>query len=145
MSTICGAHCQDCRSKEHCRGCAATGGRPFGGACVAAEYIKVGGRDRYAAFKQTLLAEINTLLEANGIPPAEALYELSGAFVNLPYPLPNGDKVKMLDDAKVYLGVQIEAPGTDFCFGVVADTTFILVSRYGVNGSDPELLVYQKR
>ena len=146
MSTICGANCGECGFKDECRGCAQTCGRPFGGACVAAEYIKAGGREEYAGFKQKLLAEINELLCANGIPRAEALYELAGFYVNLAYPLPSGEEVKLLDDKKIYLGAQIESAGAgDFCFGVIADTTFILVCSYGANCSEPELLLYKKR
>ena len=41
--SICGANCEKCSFMDSCRGCAATRGRPFGGACIAAEYIKTGG------------------------------------------------------------------------------------------------------
>ena len=34
---ICGANCAGCSFREGCAGCAATCGRPFGGACVAAD------------------------------------------------------------------------------------------------------------
>ena len=44
MSSICGANCNECTMKENCKGCAATYGSPFGGRCIAAEYIRVGGR-----------------------------------------------------------------------------------------------------
>ena len=145
MDTICGANCEKCHFAEHCHGCAATGGRPFGGTCVAAEYIKLGGREKYAAFKQGLLDEINALLRENGIPEAEALYELAGSFVNLAYPMPSGESVKLLDDKKVYLGTQIELADLDECCGVVADMGFILVCRYGENGANPELIAYKKR
>ena len=144
MSSICGINCDECQLKTDCRGCSETCGKPFGGACVAAEYIKTGGREEYDRFKKSLLAEINKLLCENGIPQAEALYELAGSYVNLAYPLPSGEAVKLLDDKRVYLGAQIEAAG-DFCFGVLADTSFILVCSYGENGSEPELLIYKKR
>ena len=143
-STICGANCDGCQFKEGCRGCAATGGKPFGGTCVAAEYIKVGGKEQYALFKKQLLTKVNALLNANAIPEADALYELPGRFVNLAYPIPSGKAVKFLDDAKVYLGCQIEFADMGVCYGVVADTTFILVCAYSVNGSEPELIAYQK-
>ena len=94
MKTICGADCRKCPFREECRGCAETCGRPFGGTCVAAEYIKAGGLEKYREFKQVLLGEVNTLLEANGIPPADGLQELAGFYVNLPYPLPSGRAVK---------------------------------------------------
>lgn len=145
MNTICGAKCDGCQFQDSCRGCAATGGKPFGGTCVAAEYIKAGGKGQYAEFKRKLLAEINSLLKANGIPEADALYELPGAFANLAYPIPSGKAVKFLDDTKVYLGCQIAFADMGVCYGVVADTGFILVCSYSVNGSEAELVAYQKR
>ena len=77
------------------------------------------------------------------MPLADGLWELAGFYVNLAYPLPSGKTVKLLDDKKIYLGAQIEGDGT--CFGVIADTAFILICSYGLNGSDPELLLYKKR
>ena len=142
---ICGAKCGDCSFKDGCRGCLATCGRPFGGACVAAEYIKAGGLEKYAEFKGKLLAEVNELLRARDIPEADALYELPGSFVNLEYPLPGGSRVKFLDDTRVYLGCQIEFADLGVCYGVVADGAFILICSYSVNGSEAELIAYQKR
>ena len=81
MDTICGANCDKCSYHDNCRGCGATCGKPFGGTCIAAEYIKVGGKEKYAEFKEILLKEINTLLRANGIPVAEGLCELPGAYI----------------------------------------------------------------
>lgn len=143
--SICGAKCEECSFKEGCRGCAETCGKPFGGRCVAAEYIQVGGAEAYTIFKKKLHEEINALLESLDIPPAEALYELPGHFVNLAYPLPSGENVKFLDDKKIYVGAQIEFAGAGVCYGVVADTDFILVCSYSVNGSEPELVTYKKR
>ncbi len=145
MNTICGANCDQCSYKDTCKGCAATCGKPFGGTCVAAEYIKIGGREKYAEFKQSLLEEINTLLKACDIPAASALYELPGFYVNLPYVIPSGETVKFLEDKNIYLGAQIEIPVVERCCGVVADTTFILICSYGENGSDPELILYKRR
>lgn len=65
--------------------------------------------------------------------------------MNLPYPMPNGCTVKLLDDRKIYLGTQIEFADMGVCCGVVADTAFILVCSYSVDGSEPELIAYQKR
>ena len=64
MRTYCGANCEDCPSKENCKGCRETRGSPFGGRCVAAEYIKFGGLEAYQQFKKELLGEINALLAA---------------------------------------------------------------------------------
>lgn len=143
--SLCGADCSACPKKEACKGCAETNGCPFGGRCIAASYIKAGGTEQYQAFKQTLLQEINTLLRTLEIPEADALYELCGADVNLAYPLPNGEKVCFLDDGSIYLGCQIAFADMGICYGVVADTSFILVCSYSVNGSTPELILYHRR
>lgn len=145
MSTYCGANCEDCPSKENCKGCRETCGSPFGGRCVAAEYIKLGGLKAYQQFKQELQGEINTLLTAQGISAIDDLFELVGEYVNLEYPMPSGEKVKLLNDKNIYPGAQIEFADLGICYGVVADTNFILICSYSVNGSEPELIVYQKR
>lgn len=145
MRTYCGANCEDCPSKENCKGCRETCGSPFGGCCVAAEYIKLGGLKAYQQFKQELLDEINTLLASQGIDAIDCLFELVGEYVNLEYPMPSGENVKLLNDKNIYLGAQIEFADLGICYGVVADTDFILICSYSVNGSEPELIVYQKR
>ncbi len=145
MSTYCGAKCESCPSRENCRGCLETCGSPFGGRCVAAELIKSGGLEAYRQFKQKLLDEINVLLAAHGIDAIDGLFELVGEYVNLEYPTPGGEKVKLLNDKNIYLGAQIESADPGLCYGIVADTGFILICSYGVNGSDPELIAYYKR
>lgn len=145
MNTYCGANCESCPSRENCKGCLATCGSPFGGRCVAAEYIKVGGPEAYRQFKQKLTEEVNTLLTAEGLGRTDDLYELVGAYVNLEYPMPSGNKVKLLDDKNVYLGAQIEFANLGICCGVVADAGFILICRYSKDGSEPELILYKKR
>ncbi|MBQ9472518.1 MAG: DNA-binding protein, partial [Ruminococcus sp.] len=75
---------------------------------------------------------------------------LVGKFVNLEYRLPNGMRVKFLDDETTYLGAQLESEFdehacSDRCFGVLAGTDFILISTYGADGADPELVLYKKR
>ena len=145
MNTYCGANCGNCPSKEKCRGCIKTGGSPFGGRCVAAEYIKVGGLDAYQAFKQKLLSEVNALLAAEGLGTVGGLVELVGQYVNLPYVLPSGEKAKLLDDKNVYLGALIEMADVGLSCGVVADETFILICSYGRDGQEPELIVYRRR
>ena len=142
---ICGADCGSCPTKAECKGCAATGGSPFGGRCAAAEYIKTGGMAAYAQFKQMLTGEINAVLAALEIGSIDGLYELVGEFVNLEYPTPSGEKIRLLNDKNVYLGAQIEFADRGVCYGVVADAGFILVCSYGVDGSEPELIVYKKR
>lgn len=145
MNNFCGADCSKCDFNQNCKGCCETCGKPFGGSCVAAEYIKTGGKDAYIQFKQSLLNELNNLLTFNELPLADNLYELAGSFVNLAYRLPSGETVKMLDDSKIYLGCQIECAELGVCYGVVADMDFILVCSYTADGSNPELLIYKKR
>ena len=74
------------------------------------------------------------------------LNALVGKYVNLEYTLPNGEKVKFLDDQKTYLGNQLESEfGEDKCFGILASMDFILVCTYEKDGENPELLIYKKR
>lgn len=149
MGTLCGANCSECSFKANCKGCEETCGRPFGGTCVAAEYIKVGGKEAFVEFKRKLMEEINSM-GIEGMPEIQELYCLCGSFVNLEYPLPSGNSVKFLDDKNVYLGTQVEPvfaePGeADRCYGIIADTNFILVCEYGCGGANPEIILYKKR
>lgn len=92
-----------------------------------------------------MIDEINAL-NIEGMPKLTKLNALVGSYVNLEYRLPNGRMVKFLDDNATYLGNQLECEfGGDRCFGVLANMDFILVSTYGENGVDPELVVYKKR
>ena len=145
MNTYCGANCESCPSKENCKGCVATCGSPFGGRCVAAEYCKVGGLAAYRQFKQKLTEEVDALLAAEGLSAVDDLVELVGAYVNLAYTMPSGDTVKLLNDKNIYLGAQIEFADLGVCYGVVADTGFILLCSYSKDGAEPELMVYRKR
>ena len=80
------------------------------------------------------------------MPRVEKLNALVGSFVNLAFPLPSGDSVKFLDDAATYLGNQLESEfGGERCFGILANTDFILVCTYEANGANPELVLYKKR
>ena len=145
MNTYCGANCESCPSRAGCKGCRETCGSPFGGRCVAAEYIKAGGLDAYRQFKKKLAGEVNALLAANGLGGTDGLYELVGAYVNLAYPMPSGETVKFLNDKNIYLGAQVEFADRGVCYGVVADTGFILLCSYGEGGSEPVLVAYHKR
>ena len=76
----------------------------------------------------------------------DKLNALVGKYVNLEYQLPNGQKVKFLDDQKTYLGNQMESEfGGDRCFGILADMDFIIICTYEKDGENPELLIYKKR
>lgn len=144
MKTICGIDCIGCGWKESCKGCAETNGRPFGGECVAAECYKTDSEKYFMAYKERLIAEFN-LLGIADMPPVADLCQLYGAYVNLEYTLPNGEKIKLLDDSKVYLGSQVEKHNSDRCYGLVADDNYLLVCEYGCNGVDPEIILYKKR
>lgn len=150
MSSFCGADCSQCgfgKSNE-CKGCDASKGCPFGVPCFIARYIAVGGREAYELFAEGLKAEINRL-KIPGMPEIKELYPINGAFLNLEYPLPGGNSVKFLDDRAIYLAAQVENERGDGeaprFFGAAADAGFLLISEYGPNGSDPELILFQKR
>ena len=80
------------------------------------------------------------------MPPLKHLNALVGKYVNLAYPLPSGRSAAFLDDNKTYLGNQLPSETDETrCFGVLAGTDFLLVSTYGKDGADPELILYKKR
>ena len=108
-------------------------------------YAEIGGEESFEAFKKQLINELNEL-HIEGMPEVERLNVLPGSFVNLEYDLPNGEKVKFLDDRASYLGNQLPCIfGGDRCFGIVANMGFLLVCTYGENGEYPELVLYKKR
>lgn len=144
MRSICESDCcETCTKLAECGGCVKTDGHPFGGECIAAKCLKTGGKDCYYELKNTLIAEINAL-DIDGL-KVDDLNLLNGFFVNLEYPLASGQTAKFLKDSNVYFGNQIERPGNDRCYGVVADETMILACEYGCMGADPILLCYKKR
>ena len=149
MLGICEANCEECELYNNkCEGCRKTDGCPFGKKCWIAKYIEVGGKDSFEEFKKVLIDEINSL-DIDGVSKINELYPLRGDFVNLEYTLPNNDKVKLLDDNDIYLGNQVESIFNDGvynkCFGIVANSNFILVSMYEEYGKNPEIIVYKKR
>ena len=108
-------------------------------------YGELSDDGQFEAFKQKLIGEINDL-HIEGMPKVDKLNALVGRYVNLEYPLPSGISAKFLDDGTTYLGNQLECEfGGDRCFGVLAGMDFILVSTYGRDGADPELVLYKKR
>ena len=104
---------------------------------------KLGDKEKFEEIKAQLISEFNTLLHIEGLPKVEDLNVLPGEFVNLEYTLPNGEKVKFLDDNATYLGNQLE--GESKCYGIVANMDFLLVCTYEENGENPELVMYRKR
>ena len=108
-------------------------------------YEELNDSGQFEEFKKKLIGEINDL-HIDGMPRVEKLNALVGRFVNLEYRLPNGETVKFLDDQTTYLGNQLESElGGDRCFGVLANMDFILISTYGPEGRNPELVLYKKR
>ncbi|MDT3845063.1 MAG: zinc ribbon domain-containing protein [Bacillota bacterium] len=108
-------------------------------------YEELSDSGQFEEFKKKLIGEINDL-HIDGMPRVEKLNALVGRFVNLEYRLPNGETVKFLDDQTTYLGNQLESEfGGDRCFGVLANMDFILISTYGPEGRNPELVLYKKR
>ena len=148
MEGICGANCDECELNKTCKGCKKTKGCPFGKKCFIANYIEIGGKDSFSELKKELIKDFNSLSIA-GMPKIDELYPLNGAFVNLEYSLPNGKKVKFLDDNEIYLGNQVECIFNDDeikkCYGLVANMSFILVCEYEEDGKNPQLLIYKSR
>ncbi len=94
--------------------------------------------------KAKLIEEINAL-EIADMPKIENLFALQGSFINLEYNI-NGNKVKLLDDDKSYWGTQVEKTNADRrCYGIACDEKLIIISEYGENGSEPELVLIKKR
>lgn len=150
MESICGANCSDCGygKNNNCNGCRKSKGCPFGKQCFIAKYILTGGKENYEIFKSQLIDEFNELNIA-GMPKIKELFPLNGAFVKLKYPLSNGSTVKFLNNDDIYLGNQVECEFNDGelirYFGLVANMDFLLVSEYGANGENPEIILYKKR
>ncbi len=150
MDAICGIDCGACAWRAECRGCAASCGRPFGGECIAANCCKRRGITRCAecgdrcALKRRAMAELNAL-GIPGMPEVTDLNLLKGSIVNIEYALPGGQRARFWDDDAIYLGGQLERPGSDRCFGLAVSDEYLLVCEYGEGGSNPQVLVYRKR
>ena len=109
------------------------------------KYSELGGEAGFENFKKKLIDEFNAL-NVEGLPKVDSLNVLSGSFVNQEYTLPNGIVVKFLDDRATYLGNQLPCEfGGSRCFGIVANTSFLMVCTYEEDGKNPELVVYKKR
>ena len=150
MESICGATCDGCDflKSNKCKGCLETNGCPFGKKCFVANYISIGGKESLEELKKILINEFNSL-NIDGMGKVEELYPLNGSYVNMEYRLPNGIKTKFLHDDEIYLGNQVECICNDEdiqrCFGLVANTSFLLVCEYEENGVNPELIIYKRR
>ena len=94
--------------------------------------------------KQKLIEEVNAL-NIKGMPTIDNLFVLQGSFINQEYKI-NGNSIKLLDDNASYWGNQVEKDGAEGrCYGIACDEHYILVSEYGKNGADAEIVVFKKR
>lgn len=91
--------------------------------------------------KKKFIEEVNAL----GIPDLQIanLYVLQGSFVNQSYNI-NGNEVKLLDDNATYWGNQV-IKDDNRCYGIACCEKFILVSEYGKDGADAELVMLKRR
>lgn len=91
--------------------------------------------------KKVFIDEVNAL----GIPDLHItnLYVLQGSFVNRSYNI-NGNDVKLLDDNATYWGNQV-IKDDNRCYGIACCEKFILVSEYGKDGADAELVMLKRR
>ena len=101
--------------------------------------------------EEVMNSEKKVLLDYNdlhieGMPEVKTLNFLVGGYINMEYSLPNGQKVKFLDDNTTYLANQLECEfGGNRCFGIAGNMDFLLVCTYEENGENPELVIYKKR
>lgn len=129
-------------NEEYCKWCYSDGEYTLD---IWKRVAATGGKEKLEEFKKQLINEFNTLLNIKGLPKVESLNVLSGEFINMEYTLPNGEKVKFLDDKQTYLGSQLESEFGGRCFGIAANMDFLLVCSYEENGENPELVIYKKR
>lgn len=108
-------------------------------------YEELGADGGFAELKQQIIRELNGL-NIEAMPEVTTLNFIVGEYINMEYTLPNGYKVKLLDDSATYLATQLECElGGERCFGVAASMDFLLVCTYEMNGENPELVIYKKR
>lgn len=147
-TAVCGLDCAECELRDSCEGCGVLGKN-----CMIATCCRSKGQERCEDFfkpdgkcglKEQLLSEIRALGIAD-MEDVTTLYALKGSFVNLEYMLPGGQKAKFWEDDKIYLGNQVGKKGSDRCYGITADETYLLICEYGENGSDPEIVVFKRR
>ncbi|MDO5426041.1 MAG: DUF3795 domain-containing protein [Eubacteriales bacterium] len=143
--TICGIHCEECGLNAQCKGCAA-----LKEGCMIARCCQQRGNMSCAEcggvceLKARLIEEFNAL----GIEDMETVTDLNalkGSFVNLEYTLPGGQRIRIWDDERIYLGNQMHKKGSERCYGLTADERMLLVCEYGDGGTDAEIVVYKRR
>lgn len=91
--------------------------------------------------KKVYIKEVNEL----GIPDLhiDNLYVLQGSFINQDY-IVNGNTIRLIDNNATYWGTQV-MKSDDRCYGIACNEQFILVSEYGKDGADPEVVILKRR
>lgn len=142
MKSICGIDCTECELNCDCKGCQATKGQPFGEKCMVAEYCQK-GEAALRELKEKMIGAFHGL-NIQDMEEVTDLNALKGSFINLEYHLPGGQTVKFWNDNKIYLGNQLHKKDSDRCYGIAADEKYLMVSEYGENGSDAEIVVFKR-
>ena len=94
--------------------------------------------------KQKYIDEVNAL-NIPDMPVIDNLFVLQGSFINLEYKM-NGNTFFVLDKDKSYWGTQVEKLNSNGrCYGIACDEKYILVSEYGRDGADAEIVVLKRR
>ncbi len=94
--------------------------------------------------KQKFIDEVNAL-NIPDMPVVDNLFVLQGSFINLEYKM-NGNTFSILDKEKSYWGTQVEKLNSNGrCYGIACDEKYILVSEYGKDGADAEVVVLKRR
>lgn len=140
--SICGVDCANCKLRDACNGCVATGGRPFGKDCVVAKCYQK-GKPAFKKFEEKLIAALNAL-DIENMDKVTSLNALKGSFINIEYPLPSGQIIRFWDDDKIYLGTQLCKKNSDRCYGLAADETYLMVCEYAADGTDAEIILFKR-
>lgn len=93
--------------------------------------------------KEQLINEFNKLGIAD-MEEVKELHEGKGSFVNLEFPTPCGQFVKLWDNDKTYYINQLEKRDSARCYGLTADEKYLLVCEYGEGGCDAEIVVLKR-
>ena len=94
--------------------------------------------------KQKYIDEVNAL-NIPDMPVIDNLFVLQGSFISLEYKM-NGNSFFFLDKDKSYWGTQVEKLNSNGrCYGIACDEKYILVSEYGKDGADAEIVVLKRR
>lgn len=71
------------------------------------------------------------------------LYVLQGSFINQPY-LFNSNTIQLFDNQAFYWGIQVQKPDGR-CFGIACCERYIVVSEYGKDGADEEIVLLKRK